>query len=117
MANGALVVGCCWLAARWVNRCGWSWVRAGLPPPFLLPSSLPHPFPHTSLPPVLLPSALPHPSFPSIPFAFNPSQDAYTDPGSPATRRTPWGTYVLALVEGERRLLMQGSGASPEGNR
>ena len=44
-------------------------------------------------------------------------EDAYTDPGSPATRRTQWGTYVLALVEGQRRLLMQGSGASPEGNR
>ena len=28
-----------------------------------------------------------------------------------------WGTYVLALVDGERKLLMQGSGASPEGNQ
>jgi dipeptidyl aminopeptidase/acylaminoacyl peptidase len=44
-------------------------------------------------------------------------EDAYTDPGSPASRRTEWGTYVLALVDGERKLLMQGSGASPEGNR
>lgn len=44
-------------------------------------------------------------------------EDAYSDPGSPASRRTQWGTYVLALVEGERKLLMQGSGASPEGNR
>lgn len=44
-------------------------------------------------------------------------EDAYTDPGSPASRRTKWGTYVLALVDGERKLLMQGSGASPEGNK
>lgn len=44
-------------------------------------------------------------------------EDAYSDPGSPATRRTQWGTYVLALVDGERKLLMQGSGASPEGNK
>lgn len=44
-------------------------------------------------------------------------EDAYTDPGSPASRRTKWGTYVLALVDGERKLLMQGSGASPEGSK
>lgn len=47
-------------------------------------------------------------------------EDSYTDPGSPASRRTERGTYVLAQVAGpgnSKRLLMQGSGASPEGNR
>ena len=56
-----------------------------------------------------------HPQRPALCAA--PTADAYSDPGSPASRRTQWGTYVLALVEGERKLLMQGSGASPEGNR
>ncbi|GAB4818840.1 hypothetical protein N2152v2_005886 [Parachlorella kessleri] len=44
-------------------------------------------------------------------------EDAYTDPGSPLTRRTALGTYVLALLDDQHKLLMQGSGASPEGNR
>ncbi|KAK9828809.1 hypothetical protein WJX72_002171 [[Myrmecia] bisecta] len=45
------------------------------------------------------------------------SEDAYTSPGSPASRRTANGSYVLAMVDDERKLLMQGTGASPEGNR
>jgi hypothetical protein len=36
-------------------------------------------------------------------------EDAYTDPGSPATRRTKMGTYVLATLEGTRQLIMQGT--------
>ncbi|KAK9816189.1 hypothetical protein WJX74_001254 [Apatococcus lobatus] len=44
-------------------------------------------------------------------------EDAYGDPGSPATRRTSMGTYVLAVLEGSRKLLMQGLGASTEGNK
>ena len=43
-------------------------------------------------------------------------EDAYTDPGSPAKRRTPQGTYVLAQLadetdSGRRRLLMQARAA------
>lgn len=38
-------------------------------------------------------------------------EDAYTDPGSPATRRTEIGTYVLAMLDGQKKLLMQGSHA------
>ncbi|BDA47831.1 probable glutamyl endopeptidase, chloroplastic [Coccomyxa sp. Obi] len=44
-------------------------------------------------------------------------EDAYSDPGSPTNRRTTRGTYVLAQIEGTRQLIMQGTGASPEGNR
>jgi len=45
-------------------------------------------------------------------------EDAYGDPGSPAlVRSAPHGTYVLARPGGGRRLLLQGAGASPEGNR
>ena len=63
-------------------------------------------------------------------------EDAYADVGSPATRRLRSGAYVLAIVEPDvppspadaaqlppyaevpgRRLLFQGSGASPEGLR
>ena len=44
-------------------------------------------------------------------------EDSYTDPGSPVTRRTAWGTYILARLDGGDQLLMQGLGASPEGNR
>lgn len=36
-------------------------------------------------------------------------EDAYTDPGSPASRRTSLGTYVLAMVDGQKKLLMQGN--------
>ena len=35
-------------------------------------------------------------------------EDSYTDPGAPALRRTDLGTYVLAQLDGERKLLMQG---------
>lgn len=44
-------------------------------------------------------------------------EDVYSDPGSPLTRKTKWGTYVLARVNGGNQLLLEGSGASPEGNR
>ena len=57
-------------------------------------------------------------------------EDAYSDPGAPASRRTAGGQYVLAVVEppggaaplpsGElpgRRLLFQGVGHAPEGQR
>lgn len=44
-------------------------------------------------------------------------EDTYADPGSPLSRRTKLGTYVLAKVDGARKLLMSGTGASPEGNR
>lgn len=44
-------------------------------------------------------------------------EDVYSDPGSPLTRRTSSGTYILAKVDGKRELLMSGTGASPEGNR
>jgi hypothetical protein len=40
----------------------------------------------------------------------------YGDPGTPVTRRTSRGTYILAKVDGQRQFLMQGSGASPQGN-
>lgn len=36
-------------------------------------------------------------------------EDAYSDPGSPANRRTTRGTYVLAQIEGTRQLIMQGA--------
>jgi len=57
-------------------------------------------------------------------------EDSYGDPGGFVTRRTDLGTYVLARVEGETplgegtatgktgaKLLLQGSGANPKGNR
>lgn len=44
-------------------------------------------------------------------------EDVYNDPGAPLTRRTKWGTYVLAKLEGKRQLLMEGIGASEEGNK
>ena len=49
-------------------------------------------------------------------------EDAYSDPGSPMSRRTPLGTYVLAILENQggfkgRQLLLTGSGASDEGNK
>lgn len=46
-----------------------------------------------------------------------PLQDVYSDPGSPLTRRTKWGTYILARVDGGDQLLMSGAGATPEGSR
>ncbi|KAB2605085.1 glutamyl endopeptidase [Pyrus ussuriensis x Pyrus communis] len=48
------------------------------------------------------------------------SEDVYSDPGSPMLRRTPAGTYVLAKVKKENEegtyLLLNGNGATPEGN-
>eukprot|EP00983_Pelagomonas_calceolata_P061499 1146856-Pelagomonas_calceolata.AAC.8 len=44
-------------------------------------------------------------------------EDVYNDPGAPLSRRTKWGTYVLAKLDGERKLLMEGIGASEEGNK
>ncbi|XP_024379189.1 probable glutamyl endopeptidase, chloroplastic [Physcomitrium patens] len=46
------------------------------------------------------------------------SEDVYSDPGSPMLRRTALGTYVLAQLKNsdeKRCLLLNGSGASPEG--
>ncbi|CAK9152902.1 unnamed protein product [Ilex paraguariensis] len=48
------------------------------------------------------------------------SEDVYSDPGSPMLRRTPAGTYVIATVKKEndegKYILLNGSGATPEGN-
>ncbi|GJY61914.1 probable glutamyl endopeptidase, chloroplastic [Tanacetum coccineum] len=48
------------------------------------------------------------------------SEDVYSDPGSPMFRRTPAGTYVIAKFKKEDKegtyLLLNGSGATPEGN-
>lgn len=44
-------------------------------------------------------------------------EDSYSDPGSPMLRRNGLGRYVLAEINEPRKLLLQGSGASPEGNR
>ncbi|KAL4572179.1 hypothetical protein LXL04_018948 [Taraxacum kok-saghyz] len=49
------------------------------------------------------------------------SEDVYSDPGSPMLRRTPDGTYVIAKFKKEDKqsatyLLLNGSGATPEGN-
>lgn len=50
------------------------------------------------------------------------SEDVYSDPGSPMLRRTPDGTYVIAKFKKQERqedatyLLLNGSGATPEGN-
>lgn len=47
------------------------------------------------------------------------SEDAYSDPGSPMLRRTFLGTYVLAWVkkdDGKKYLLLNGHGATPEGD-
>ena len=38
---------------------------------------------------------------------------ACADPGQPAVRRTKQGTYVLAMVDGQRKLLMQGAPKLP----
>jgi hypothetical protein len=81
---------------------------------------------------VLRTAASASPSTPPAPmrlFQERSYEDAYSDPGAPVTRRTPDGSYVLAIIEPEaasssaggerpgRRLLFQGSGAGPEGNR
>ena len=49
------------------------------------------------------------------------SEDVYSHPGSPMLRRTPDGTYVIAKFKKEDKqsatyLLLNGSGATPEGN-
>ncbi|KAJ0960772.1 hypothetical protein J5N97_001331 [Dioscorea zingiberensis] len=47
------------------------------------------------------------------------SEDVYSDPGSPMMRRTPTGTYVIAKIKMQDEgtyLLLNGSGATPEGN-
>ncbi|XP_010259303.1 PREDICTED: probable glutamyl endopeptidase, chloroplastic isoform X3 [Nelumbo nucifera] len=48
------------------------------------------------------------------------SEDVYSDPGSPMMRRTHAGTYVIAKVkkegDGGTYILLNGSGATPEGN-
>ncbi|KAH9318747.1 hypothetical protein KI387_020516, partial [Taxus chinensis] len=47
------------------------------------------------------------------------SDDDYSDPGSPMLRRTSTGTYVLAKIrktDGSTYLLLDGSGATPEGD-
>ncbi|XP_074368396.1 putative glutamyl endopeptidase, chloroplastic [Apium graveolens] len=47
-------------------------------------------------------------------------EDVYSDPGSPMLRRTPAGTYVIAKLKKEgdngTYVLLNGSGATPEGN-
>lgn len=46
------------------------------------------------------------------------SEDRYSNPGSPMQRRTKWGSYVLARVstaDGRQKLLLDGDGATPEG--
>lgn len=45
------------------------------------------------------------------------SEDRYADPGLPALRRTPRGTWVMRLGDGGRTVLLVGAGASPEGDR
>ncbi|KAI4301503.1 hypothetical protein L6164_034778 [Bauhinia variegata] len=48
------------------------------------------------------------------------SEDVYSDPGSPMLRRTQAGTYVIAKVKKESNegsyILLNGNGATPEGN-
>eukprot|EP00262_Sarcandra_glabra_P021213 TRINITY_DN8834_c1_g1_i1.p1 TRINITY_DN8834_c1_g1~~TRINITY_DN8834_c1_g1_i1.p1 ORF type:complete len:949 (-),score=194.61 TRINITY_DN8834_c1_g1_i1:437-3283(-) len=47
------------------------------------------------------------------------SEDVYSDPGSPMLRRTSAGTYVIAKIKKEDKgtyVLLNGSGATPEGN-
>ncbi|KAJ1297466.1 hypothetical protein BS78_01G378700 [Paspalum vaginatum] len=47
------------------------------------------------------------------------SEDVYSDPGSPMMRRTAMGTYVIAKVkkeDGRAYVLLNGMGATPEGN-
>ncbi|CAN6325442.1 unnamed protein product [Urochloa humidicola] len=47
------------------------------------------------------------------------SEDVYSDPGSPMLRRTDMGTYVIAKIkkqDGSTYVLLNGMGATPEGN-
>ncbi|KAJ9509690.1 hypothetical protein QJQ45_011313 [Haematococcus lacustris] len=34
-------------------------------------------------------------------------EDVYSDPGAPLSRRTSWGTHILAKLDGQRKLLME----------
>ncbi|CAO2826631.1 unnamed protein product [Amaranthus hypochondriacus] len=47
-------------------------------------------------------------------------EDVYSDPGSPMSRRTSYGTYIIAKIRKEEDdttyLLLNGNGATPEGN-
>jgi len=43
-------------------------------------------------------------------------EDVYNDPGYPIVQRTARGTYILAKINGERKLLLNGEGASPRGS-
>jgi len=45
------------------------------------------------------------------------SEDRYSDPGRPMTRRTPAGRSVLLTADGGSTLFFAGDGASPEGDR
>lgn len=44
-------------------------------------------------------------------------EDSYSDPGSPVTKRLTNGRYVLAEFDKLGQLIMQGTGASPQGNK
>ncbi|XP_027353350.1 probable glutamyl endopeptidase, chloroplastic isoform X2 [Abrus precatorius] len=48
------------------------------------------------------------------------SEDVYSDPGSPMMRRTQDGTYIIARIkkesDEERYIILNGIGATPEGN-
>lgn len=39
-------------------------------------------------------------------------EDAYTDPGSPMSRKTKWNTYVLAQLDDQQKLLLEGLSSS-----
>ncbi len=41
-------------------------------------------------------------------------EDAYTDPGSPMSRKTHWNTYVLAQLDDQQKLLLEGLPSSPD---
>jgi dipeptidyl aminopeptidase/acylaminoacyl peptidase len=43
-------------------------------------------------------------------------EDAYSDPGSPLSKRTEQRTSVLATFENDRYILLEGEGYSPQGN-
>lgn len=45
------------------------------------------------------------------------SEDRYSDPGSPVTKDTPFGTSVLLTADNGKSLFLNGDGASPEGDR
>ncbi len=49
-----------------------------------------------------------HPDRPSKVLFDRSYEDVYNDPGYPVARRTSRGTYVLAKIDGERKLLLNG---------